>query len=86
VIGAFAHDDTALAVESAAVPLSSILADDRDRAVPVPAQQPAPFHIDKGYRLVRMPERPFAAAPAGGEHSRLCGYEYVGQVFSHILR
>src|SRR5207249_4207481 len=83
VICSFTHEQPALAIEGAAVPLARLFPDHSDLAGRVPAQEPTAGEIDKGDKALRMPDGPFRAPPARGEHRWLGGSQQRRQVLRH---
>ena len=80
MIGTFAHDETPLTVEGAAVPFSGLLPHHRHLAVRVPAQEPTASEIDTGHGALGVPQRPFRTPPTRDEQGRLRGVQVVGPV------
>jgi hypothetical protein len=68
VIRPFTHEQPPLAIESAPVPLARLLPDHGHLAGRVPAEEPTAGEIDKGDKALSMPDGPFRAPPARGEH------------------
>ena len=68
MIRPFTHEQPSLAIEGAPVPLARLLPYHGHLAGRVPAQEPTPGEIDKGDEALSMPDGPFRAPPARGEH------------------
>src|SRR5205807_7668444 len=79
----FAHEQPPLTIKGAPVPFTRLLPDHGHLAGGVPAQEPTAGEIDKGDKALRMPDGPFRAPPARGEHRWLGGAQQRGQVLRH---
>src|SRR5215510_13726726 len=84
MVSAFAHDETPLQVERAAIALAGLLPHHGHCAVcRVPAQQPTPGEIHKGDIPPGMPQWSFRTAPACGEQGWLHRRQDIGQGLRH---